>query len=299
MEVKLRKYHTIEQKDFFVDKNKNLLARPFLKWAGGKRQLLKEYKNYIPINRKVYYESFVGAGAVLFHLQPKKAYINDKNEELINCYKVIKDNVEELIQALHVHRNEKEYFYELRDVAKSPEFKSYSDVTKAARIIYLNKTCYNGLFRVNSQGFFNVPFGKYNKPNIVDEIVLRAVNQYLNNNDVAILNEDFALSLEGAQKDDFVYLDPPYDPISETSSFTGYNLDKFSRSEQERLRDCVENLTSKGCKVMLSNSSTDYIKELYSDKQFTIKAIPAIRSINSISTGRGKIDELLIMNYEI
>ena len=174
-----------------------------------------------------------------------------------------------------------------------------SEVEKAARIIYLNKTCYNGLFRVNSQGQFNVPFGRYKNPNFLDDAVLRAVNKYLNSNDITLLNQDFAEAVKDANRGDFVYLDPPYDPVSETASFTGYDVNGFNRDEQERLKEEFDALHKKGCKVMLSNSCTDFILDLYKDYQDTIIKVRATRSINSNALKRGMVDEVLVLNYEI
>jgi len=275
---------------------KNKLAQPFLKWAGGKRQLLPEIRKYIPKKINTYYEPFIGAGAVLFDLQPKKAVINDINVELVNVYNTIKDNAEELIEDVKKHKNESDYFYAIRDLDRQPEYKELSPIERASRIIYLNKTCFNGLFRVNSQGQFNVPFGKYKNPQIVNEVVVKAVHNYFSSSDVTIMNEDFETVVENAKKGDFVYFDPPYDPVSDTSSFTGYSLDGFNRDDQIRLRDLFVELDKRGCKVLLSNSATDFIKEIYSD--FHIEIVSAARSINSVASKRGKIDEVLVMNYE-
>lgn len=275
---------------------KNKLAQPFLKWAGGKRQLLPEIRKYVPQKFKTYYEPFVGAGAVLFDIQPRKAVINDINLELINTYKVITTNIDELIEHLHRHKNDEKHYYKVRDLDRTEGFKQLSPVERAARIIFLNKTCFNGLFRVNSQGQFNVPYGKYKNPNIVNETVLRAVHHYLNSNDVSIHNEDFKTVVAKASKGDFIYFDPPYHPVSDTSSFTGYSLDGFNKDDQIRLRDTFAELDSKGCKVLLSNSATDFIKDLYSD--FHIEIVSASRSINSVASKRGKIDEVLVMNYD-
>ena len=167
---------------------------------------------------------------------------------------------------------------------------------RASRIIFLNKTCYNGLFRVNSQGQFNVPYGNYKNPTIVDSIIIKAISNYLNQNTITISNLDFEEAVKESKKGDFIYFDPPYDPISDTSSFTGYNLDKFGKEEQCRLKHVYDKLTEKGCKVMLSNSATEFIRNLYST--YKIITIPASRNINSVATGRGRIDELLILNYE-
>jgi DNA adenine methylase len=276
---------------------RNDLLQPFLKWAGGKRQLVPEIRKYVPTKFKLYFEPFVGAGAVLFDLQPQTALINDANEELINCYRVIKEDPEGLIAHTRQHRNTKDYFYRLRSLDRTAEFKSLSQLERASRIIFLNKTCYNGLFRVNSQGQFNVPFGKYANPVIVDEIVIRAVSRYFNEAQVQISNDDFEAALAGAGRGDFVYLDPPYDPLSDTSSFTGYNLNSFGRDEQRRLQTVCDDLTRRGCKVLLSNSATEFIRELYSDtSRYTIVEVEASRNINSVSTSRGKISELLIFN---
>jgi DNA adenine methylase len=276
---------------------RNELLQPFLKWAGGKRQLVPQIRKYIPTKFKLYFEPFVGAGAVLFDLQPHAALINDANEELINCYRVIKKDPEGLITHARQHRNTKQYFYRLRSLDREPDFKSLSPLERASRIIFLNKTCYNGLFRVNSQGQFNVPFGKYSNPVIVDEIVIRAVSRYFNEAHIQISNDDFEKALSGAGRGDFVYLDPPYDPLSDTSSFTGYNLNSFGRDEQRRLHTVCDDLTHRGCKVLLSNSATDFIRELYSEtNRYTIVEVEASRNINSVGTSRGKISELLILN---
>jgi len=282
----------------------NPLVRPFLKWAGGKRQLLPEIVKYVPkrISKHTYYEPFIGGGALLFQLQPPKAVINDRNKELINCYKVIKDSLDELMEELSKDKysNSETSYYEMRDLDRSTKkYASLSEVEKAARIIYLNKTCYNGLFRVNSQGQFNVPFGRYKNPNFLDDAVLRAVNKYLNSNDITLLNQDFAEAVKDANTGDFVYLDPPYDPVSQTASFTGYDVNGFNREEQERLKEEFDALHKKGCKVMLSNSCTDFIMDLYKDYQDTIIKVRATRSINSNALKRGRVDEVLVLNYEI
>lgn len=274
---------------------KNLLVQPFLKWAGGKRQLLPELNKYIPPKYKTYYEPFVGAGALLFDLQPKKAIINDVNSELINCYNVIKNSLDELIEDLRKHEISSEYYYNIRELDRKPEFKELSSVQRASRIIYLNKTCFNGLFRVNSQGQYNVPFGNYKNPKVLDEVVLKAVHNFLNLNNIIITNNDFQEVVSTAKKGDFIYFDPPYDPVSDSSSFTGYSLDGFNRDEQKRLKDTFDRLNKKGCYVLLSNSSTEFINDLYKD--YKIVAVSANRNINSNGTKRGKVAEVLVMNY--
>ena len=277
-------------------KKHNPLVQPFLKWAGGKRQLLKDIRRWIPKNIGTYYEPFLGGGALLFDLQPSKAIVNDSNSQLIEVYEVIRDDVNELIEELRQHKNNSEHYYEVRELDRKSNFSELSKVRKAARIIYLNKTCYNGLFRVNSQGQFNVPFGKYRNPEIVNEIVLRAVNKYLNEADIRFTNLDFEEALEGINKRSFVYFDPPYDPVSDTSSFTGYTLERFDKDEQARLKEVCDRLNDKGCKFILSNSDTPFIRGLY--KKYKFDVVYVGRAINSIASRRGKIAEVLVRNYE-
>lgn len=276
----------------------NKLVKPFLKWAGGKRQIVPLIENNLPknYNYQIYYEPFLGGGALLFTLQPKKAVINDSNTELINCYKVVRDSVDELIDNLKFHKNNEEYYYAIRDWDREESFQDRTPVQRASRIIFLNKTCYNGLFRVNSQGQFNVPFGKYKNPKILDLAVLKAVSKYLNDNQITILNLDFQEVLKDAKRGDFVYLDPPYDPISDTASFTGYDVNGFNKDEQIRLKEIFDNLDKRGCKILLSNAYTNFIIDLYKDYE-QIK-ISAIRAINSNAKKRGKVDEILVKNYE-
>lgn len=271
------------------------MVKPFLKWAGGKRQLLPEIRSYLPSSFKTYYEPFIGGGAVLFDCQPEQAVVNDINCEIINVYRVIKDDVEGLIARLKEHKNDEDYYYRLRELDRTEQFDDLSSVEKAARIIYLNKTCFNGLFRVNTQGQFNVPFGKYKRPNIVNEDVLRAINSFLNRSRLEILNKDFEEALEGISSEDFVYFDPPYDPLSDSSSFTGYTLSGFSRDEQRRLKGLCDRLHSRGVKFLLSNSATPFIEELYKD--YDIIYVKAKRNINSVGKSRGKINEVLVRNY--
>ena len=278
----------------------NKLVKPFLKWAGGKRQLVPEIKaNHLPEQFNTYYEPFLGGGALFLDLQPQHALVSDSNSELINCYQIIKDSVDELIEELSQHKNEREYYYDIRDWDRSRDiYNSKTPVQRASRIIFLNKTCYNGLFRVNSQGQFNVPFGKYKRPNILDTDVLRAVSNYLNTSQVKILNTDFQTAVESAKKGDFVYFDPPYDPISDTASFTGYDINRFKRDEQKRLKETVDDLTARGCKVLVSNACTDFILDLY-EQNYIVETVAATRAINSNALKRGKVDEVLIRNYAV
>lgn len=279
----------------------NPLAQPFLKWAGGKRQLLPIIKQYIPKKPTYYYEPFVGAGAVFFSLQFSKSTISDTNSELINCYQVIRDNPDELLELCEKHksRNSKHYYYDLRRQDRSPGFKNWSSTERAARILYLNKTCFNGLFRVNSQGQFNVPYGDYKNPIIADPTVIKAVSQFLNKKKVNIQQGDFANVVADAKKGAFIYFDPPYQPISDTSSFTGYGIYGFRESEQERLKKVCDQLVDRGCNILVSNSNAPLIYELYNDPRYEIFEVKASRSINSVGAKRGKIKELLIHNnYE-
>src|SRR5699024_11115588 len=214
-----------------INQDINLLAQPFVKWAGGKRQLLPYLRENMPKDSfNNYFEPFVGGGALLFDLQPQKPVINDFNGELINAYNVIKDNVDELLNDLEKHVNTSEYFYEMREKDRTEEYKTMTSIEKASRLIYLNKTCYNGLFRVNSKNQFNVPFGNYKKPNFVNREVLKGVSTYLNNSDVKILNGDYEEAIKDCKKGDFIYFDPPYDSVREdNTSFVGYTLNGYGK----------------------------------------------------------------------
>lgn len=276
--------------------------KPYLKWAGGKRQLLAEIKRHLPkdIGRYAYYEPFVGAGALFFELRPRKAVINDFNTQLILTYRVIKENAGELIELLKKHRakNSGEYYYEIRNLDRdAAEFNRLTDAEKAARLIFLNKTCFNGLYRVNSRGFFNVPRGKHRNPAVFEETVLRRISEYLNTNDIVILNSDFEDAVLSAGKDSFIYFDPPYHSPDKTN-FTGYQAGGFGEEEQKRLRDVMVKMTNRGAKCLLSNADTDYIRELYNHDFFDIISVRAKRLINSDSAGRGGAKELLIKNWK-
>ena len=275
---------------------KNKLVAPVVKWVGGKRQLIDEITPLLPKKIEFYCEPFLGGGAVLFSMQPPKAIVNDLNRDLMIVYEVIRDNVEELIESLKKHENTADYFYEIRDMDRDQRvYQSMSKVDRASRLLYLNKTCFNGLFRVNSSGEFNSPFGHYKNPNIVNEPVLRAVNKYLTKNDIILYSEDFEKILERVPNNGFVYLDPPYDPVSDTASFTGYNKGGFDKEEQKRLKRCCDLLDKRGVKFMLSNSATEFIKDLYSD--YDVRIVKAKRIINANVSGRGAVEEVLIRNY--
>ena len=269
---------------------KETSPRPFLKWAGGKSRLIQQYIPYFPKSYKNYYEPFLGGGAVFFYLQPSTAILTDINAELINTYCCVRDHVEELISLLKEHkiRHDKDYYYSIRNHSGGTE------IEKAARIIYLNKTCFNGLYRVNSQGKFNVPLGRYENPNICSEVLLKAASEALSTS--KIKQTDFVDVLNYAtSSDDFIYFDPPYYPVSETSYFTAYSSYRFAEDQQVKLKDVFEKLAGRGVKVMLSNSDCEFIRNLYSS--FHIHTISASRAINSNAKKRGKITEILVTSY--
>ena len=267
-------------------------AAPFIKWAGGKRKLIPTITKFMPPRKQInkYFEPFLGGGALFFHLQHKNSILSDENKELIELYTIVRDNVEELIEALKIHKNDKDYFYEIR----SQSLDDLTPIQRAARFIFLNKTCFNGLYRVNSKGQFNVPFGKYKNPKICDEEGLKASSLALQN--AEIRNDDFEGILKQANTTDFIYFDPPYHPLSTTSSFTSYTAKNFDEQDQRRLVDIYTELADRGCFVMLSNSDTPLIRKLYKD--FNLEEVFASRAINRNGDGRGKIKELLIINYE-
>ena len=273
-------------------------VKPFVKWAGGKRQILDKLKEHLPEEYNTYYEPFVGGGALLFELEPTNAVINDFNEELINVYKVLCDEVKfnKMIKLLNKHetKHSEEYYYEIRNKDRNKRsFKRLAAHTRAARTIYLNKACFNGLYRVNSKGEFNVPFGKKDKINTYEGSNLNLLNYYLTSNNFQILNGDFEKAVESAQKGDFIYFDPPYD--SDTSTFTSYTEIGFGKDEQIRLAKVFKDLSNRGCHVMLSNHNTKLINELYSE--FNIHVIEAKRNINSNGQKRGSVEEVIITNY--
>jgi len=275
---------------------KNNAVAPLLKWAGGKRQLLPEIEKHMPNRFSTYYEPFMGGGAVCFYLQANQAVINDSNVELVNLYNVVKNKPDELIEELQQHQNTAEYFYHIRSWDRDKEiYQGLTDVVRASRLIFLNRTCYNGLFRVNRAGQFNVPFGRYKNPNIINETTIRAIHHYFSKNAIQILNTDFAQALTSVTQNDFVYFDPPYDPLSQSASFTSYTHGGFDRKEQERLKHVCDELNEKGVRFLLSNSATDFIQNLYSD--YEVQLINAKRAINSKADGRGVVSEVLVKNY--
>ncbi len=273
--------------------------KPFVKWVGGKRQLLEQFKrlNLYPPDgfdstKHKYFEPFVGGGAVFFDLMPEKATLSDLNKELVITYNVIKENVEDLIKSLKEHKTDKEYYQKVR--SQNPE--EMDNISIASRFIFLNRTCFNGLYRVNKQGKFNVPYGKYVNPLICDVDNLRKVSKSLR--DIEIKQRDYKEVLGETKEGDFIYFDPPYYPLNRTSSFTSYTTEGFFEKEQKELRDTFIELHKKGCFVMLSNSDTEFINNLYKDiNGVKINKIYAGRMVNADAKKRGKITEVLITNY--
>ncbi len=273
--------------------------KPFVKWVGGKRQLLRQFRElglyppeeFDPI-RNTYFEPFVGGGAVFFDLLPKNAVLSDLNVELVTTYNVIKNDVETLIKSLKQHRYAKEYYLKVR----AQDTTNLSPTEIASRFIYLNRAGFNGMYRVNSRGEFNVPFGRYTNPIICDELNLRRVSKVLQK--VKIHKQDYRNVLTQAKKGDFVYFDPPYYPSSKTASFTAYTAETFLEDEQTELRDTFVQLHKRGCFIMLSNSDTSFINRLYSGcKGVNVNKVEAGRAINSKASKRGKISEVLVTNY--
>jgi len=278
---------------------KNPLVRPYLKWAGGKGQLKGDLKDYFPKKADVgtYYEPFIGAGAMFFEHGYEKAVINDTNSDLMTTYRIVKNNLNELIPKLKEYekKNNGSDYYVIREQDRNKRiYDSLSDVEKTARFIYLNKTCYNGLYRVNSQGHFNTPFGNYKNPAICNENVLSAVSKFLNEKDIKMECKDFEECVKKCVEGDFVYFDPPYHSPDNTN-FTGYQSGGFNEREQERLFNVFKKLTNKGVKCTLSNASTDFINKLY--QEYEPKEIKASRQINSDPNGRGLVDEVVVINW--
>ncbi|MFZ0512465.1 MAG: DNA adenine methylase [Candidatus Nitrosopolaris sp.] len=275
---------------------------PFVKWAGGKSQLLSELDSMIPSKFNRYFEPFLGGGAMFFHLVSYRnmritSYLSDINEELITAYNVVKNNVRELIELLKRHQrqyciNPSEYYYKLRD-----EIKPVTDIDRTARFVALNKTCFNGLYRVNRNGIFNVPIGRYKNPLICDSNNLEYVSKALRYSEAAIKVNDYRNALLEAEKDDFIYLDPPYHPTSSTANFTGYSDNGFGHDDQLEISKIFVKLDNADCHVLLSNSDTPFIRKLYSDFSSHIKEVNVSRLINCKASRRMGHKELLISNY--
>lgn len=271
---------------------------PFIKWVGGKRQLLPQLIDSLPPKYNTYFEPFIGGGALLLRLAPSHAVINDFNDELTNTYIQIRDNLEQVVTLLKQHQSNdsKDYYLDIRSADRDERFIKMSGAQRAARFIYLNKAGYNGLWRVNSKGQNNVPYGSHKKLNLISKS-LNADSQYLKNNDVTIKTGDYRDAVKQAKSGDLVYFDPPYIPLNPTSSFTTYTRDGFGMIQQKQLRDLALELSKKNVQVMLSNSDTALTRDLYKDSVFRIKEVQAMRYVNSKANGRGKVSELIITNY--
>lgn len=268
--------------------------KPFIKWVGGKRQLIGEIKEYMPKKFNNYFEPFIGGGAVFFELKQHNSFINDYNQELTNLYEIIKTKPNELLKDLKKHKNTEEYYYEIRSLDREPtKYKRLSKVKKASRFIYLNKTGFNGLYRVNKKGQNNVPFGRYKDPKFADEENILACSELLQS--TTIMNGDFENIKAHIKEGDFVYFDPPYVPLNETSNFTAYTDKGFDDDMQFRLKELCDYIDGIGAYFMLSNSYTDFILDLYDG--YTIKTVEANRALNCKASGRGKIKEVIVINY--
>lgn len=264
-------------------------AKPFLKWAGGKGRLIPQYQPFLPQEFDTYYEPFLGGGALFFHLRPQRAVLSDINPELVNVYTCVRDRVDDLIEHLerHATHHNHDYYYQIR--SSDPN----ASVERAARLLYLNKTCFNGLYRVNAKGQFNVPMGRYRNPRICDPDLLRTASEALQS--ATIIQRSFRDVLDSnPSAQDFIYFDPPYQPLSLTSNFTSYSRDAFTAEHQIQLRDVFAQLAQQKVPAILSNSDCPFIRELY--QGFNIQTIQAARAINSQSSKRGKINEVLVMS---
>lgn len=271
------------------------MCKPVIKWVGGKRQLINELKSFLPKKYNRYFEPFIGGGALFFSLKHQNAFISDYNYELTNLYSIIKDKPDEIIKDLKKHKNTEEYYYEMRALDRDEKkYKRLSNVKKASRFIYLNKTGFNGLYRVNKSGQHNVPYGKYKNPTWLDEENLLECSKLLAQTEIQ--TGDFEIIKEHIQKGDLVYFDPPYVPLNE-NSFTSYTHNGFDSNMQERLKKLCDYIDSIGAYFMLSNSYTEYILDLYKD--YDIKTVMANRAVNCKATGRGKIKEVVVLNYKV
>ena len=274
--------------------------KPFVKWAGGKRQLIPILNQNLPESFGTYYEPFLGGGALLFHIltdkNGQKCSISDLNSDLVLAYTTIRDRIDALITSLKNHeknyqKDSESYYYSIRE--SNPR----SEIEKTSRLIFLNRTCFNGLYRVNSKGKFNVPLGKYSNPNIVNEENIRAVSHILQSSRTAIKCRDFEAVLRDAKKGDLIYFDPPYQPVSATSNFTSYTTKDFTYDDLIRLAELCLKLDSRGCNVLLSNSDSQEVADIFAKNPWKITRISANRSINSNSKKRTGHFELLIKNY--
>jgi DNA adenine methylase len=275
------------------------IIKPALKWAGGKNQISELIIDHFPESFINYYEPFVGAGAIFLKLQNEKTIINDTNKELYalyNCFKSKKSFIK-LVSLLEYHeqKHSKDYYNKIRNIDRKKDFLKIDKETKAARLVYLNKTCFNGIYRVNKSGFFNVPWNGKEKVKIFDYVNLIRIFDYFSTANLKITNLDFEKAVSKAKKGDLIYFDPPYDPLNKTSSFTSYTNTGFDKNDQIRLKNLIDILTKKGVYIVLSNSDTEFIRELY--KKFNVYTIKAKRTLNSKADKRGYVNEVLITNY--
>ena len=282
-------------KKFFEKNLDTIKAKPFVKWVWWKRQLIAQFQELYPSDFNDYFEPFLWGGAVFFDLQREKSFLSDINEELINTYKVVKNKPKKLIVFLESINHSKETFLEMRSWDRDGGLKNYSDIERAGRFIYLNRVCFNGIYRVNSKWEFNVPFGKYSNPDFIQEENILNTSKLLKETKAEIKVQSFEKVLNKAKKWDLVYFDPPYDTLSESANFTSYSEWGFWRAMQERLRDVFVELSKKWVYVMLSNHNTPFIRELY--KWFRFEVVKARRSVNSKWSGRGEIEEVVVLNY--
>lgn len=271
--------------------------KPIIKWVGGKRQLLPEIMRLAPEKYKTYYEPFLGGGAVLCALKPKRAVVSDANGELINMYQTVKSNAEKLLKLLEDFQNRdgEEFFYETRAMDRQEGFEKADRTLKAARLIYLQKTCYNGVYRVNSRNQYNTPWGKKQGGLICDRKAIGNLHEFLKQNEITIIHADFQGTTATAKEGDFVYFDPPYIPLSDTAAFTQYTAKGFSPADQERLAETFFKLAGKGVKVMLSNSDTELTRKLY--RKGNIHTVQANRLLNCKTERRGKTNEVIVTSY--
>ena len=268
-------------------------AKPFLKWVGGKRQLLPEIRAVMPQSFQRYFEPFMGGAALFFDTQPTQAHLSDINDELVNCYLCVRDMPEALIEALGQHHYDKDYYYHIRNLDRDKEaFAALSPIIRAARLMFLNRAGFNGMYRVNSKGAFNVPFGRYTNPTIVNEPLIMAASRALALTQISCAS--YLHVEEVAQAGDFVYFDPPYMPLSPTAHFTRYAKDDFAYEDQVRLAKTCQILHDKGVRFVASNAYHEDIKGLY--QGFEIKEIKARRAINARADGRKPVSEALIFN---
>ncbi len=289
-------YDTKTAIEFFTKNEDMIKAQPFVKWVWGKRQLISQLEKLFPKQYNNYFEPFVWAGAVFFNIQKQKSFLSDVNEELINTYRVIKTSPRKLIAQLKQWKYDKELFLKIRAWDREENWtKKYNKIQRAARFIFLNRTCFNGLYRVNSLGQFNVPFGAYTNPDFVQEKNILNSSKLLRKTKAEIRLQSFERVLDKAEVGDFIYFDPPYDTLTTSANFTSYDKSWFGQDMQVRLAEVYKELSDRGVKVMLSNHNTPLIREVYSWYKFNI--VKARRNVNSKGNKRWEIEEIVVRNY--